>query len=44
MTQKERLEARRIQAETKKKQRELLQNKKRNDSLKLPDVTPLTSE
>jgi len=44
MTQKERLESRRIQAEARKKQRELLQNKKRNESLKLPETTPLTSE
>ena len=44
MTQEERLEARRIQAEARKKQKELLQNKKRNESLKLPEVTPLTSE
>jgi hypothetical protein len=44
MSQKERLEARRIQNEFRKKQKQLLDNKKRNESLGLPEITPLTSE
>ena len=44
MSQKERLEARRIQNEARKKQKQLLDNKKRNESLGLPEITPLTSE
>jgi len=43
MSQKERIEARRIQNEFRKKQKQLLDNKKRNESLGLPEVTPLTS-
>ena len=44
MSQKEKLEARRIQNEFRKKQKQLLDNKKRNESLGLPEITPLTSE
>tara|TARA_R110000744_G_scaffold324353_1_gene430153 strand:- start:2056 stop:3858 length:1803 start_codon:yes stop_codon:yes gene_type:complete len=44
MSRTERLESRKIEAEARKKNRELLANKKRNKSLGLPEVTPLTSE
>ena len=44
MSRTERLESRKIEAEARKKKRELLANKKRNESLGLPEITPLTSE
>jgi hypothetical protein len=44
MSRTERLESRKIETEARKKNRELLANKKRNKSLGLPEVTPLTSE
>jgi len=44
MSRTERMEARRIQNDFRKKQKELLENKKRNESLGLPEVTSLTSE
>ena len=44
MTQKERLEARRIQEDFRKKQNELKENKKRNETLGLPEIQPLKSE
>ena len=44
MTQKEKLEARRIENDFRKKQKELLKNKKRNEELNLPEIKPLNSE
>tara|TARA_R100000544_G_scaffold20341_1_gene9896 strand:+ start:784 stop:2583 length:1800 start_codon:yes stop_codon:yes gene_type:complete len=44
MTQKERLEARRIQEDFRKKQKKLLEDKKRNEALGLPEIQPLKSE
>ena len=44
MTQKERLEARRIQKDFRKKQKEIKENKNRNETLGLPEIQPLKSE
>ena len=44
MSQKEKLEARRIQEDFRKKQKELEENKNRNESLGLPEIQPLKSE
>jgi hypothetical protein len=44
MSQKERLEARRIQKDFRKKQKEIEENKNRNETLGLPEIQPLKSE
>ena len=44
MSQKEKLEARRIQEDFRKKQKELKENKNRNETLGLPEIQPLKSE
>ena len=44
MSQKEKLEARRIQEDFRKKQKELEENKNRNETLGLPEIQPLKSE
>lgn len=44
MTQKERLEARKIELDYRRKQKKLLEDKKRNEALGLPEIQPLKSE
>jgi len=44
MSQKEKLAARRIQEDFRKKQKELKENKNRNETLGLPEIQPLKSE